>query len=98
MKTYSHPEWYLQASFDDIALQSLHLTGSGLVSCLSSDHTSSVYLVMILADDYTVAETERVSARDDEGAILDAVLLADGRAIDVWNGLRFVEHVGSTGA
>ena len=39
-----------------------------------------------------------VSASDDEEALSRAVRLADGRAVNVWDGLRFVEHVKSTWA
>jgi len=67
-------------------------------SHIGGDRTASGYLVMVLAGDETVARTEWMSASDDEEALSRAVRLADGRAVNVWDGLRFVEHVKSTWA
>jgi hypothetical protein len=96
--TLSQPTSHPRASFGGTALPSRRLAGEGPVSRIGSDHTASGYLVMVLAGDDTVARTERVSARDDEEALSRAVQLAGGRAVDVWDGLRFVEHVRSTWA
>lgn len=62
----------------------------------SSDGAISCYLVIVLACDGTVTRSERVWTQDDEEAMAIAMRLADGRAADVWDGLRFVEHVKST--
>jgi hypothetical protein len=94
----SQPASNLHASFDGNALPSRRLAENEPFSHIGDDRTASGYLVMVLAVDNTVARTERVSARDDEEATLRAVRLAGGRAVDVWDGLRFVEHVRSTWA
>lgn len=95
MPPLSHSASHPHASLGGIALSSRRLAGNEPVSPIVGDRTALGYLVMVLASDNTVARTERVSARDDEEALSCAVRLADGRAVDVWDGLRFVEHVKS---
>lgn len=52
----------------------------------------TAYRVILLRKDGTVVGTVPVSARDDDLAIERAKALADGHAVELWDGLRFIEH------
>ena len=91
----SQPASYPHASFGDTVFPSRRLAGDEPFSHIGDDRTAFGYLVMVLAAEDTAVRTERVSARDDEEAVSRAVRIAGGRAIDVWDGVRFVEHVRS---
>lgn len=95
MPSHPHPVPYMHAIFGGVAPPCCRLSANGMASP-SSDGTISPYFVVVLACDGTVARSERVWSRDDEEALSRAACIADGRGVDVWDGLRFVEHVTST--
>ena len=51
------------------------------------------YRAFILDADETVLRIEHLSAQDDDTALDLARKLLDGRPIELWDGLRFIEHL-----
>lgn len=50
------------------------------------------YLVLILEPDGTLVRQHDLVAFDDEEAIELAEIMVDGHAVELWDGLRFIEH------
>jgi hypothetical protein len=48
--------------------------------------------VILLAKDGAVVSASRISVEDDDGAIEAAKAMVDGHAVELWDGLRFIEH------
>lgn len=54
--------------------------------------TPPSYRVMILDPEGAVLSTRPISARTDDEAVLLTCTLVDGHAVELWDGLRFIEH------
>ena len=54
------------------------------------------YHVIVVAADGRVVHAERLSADDDREALLRASALVEGGAVELWDGLRFIEHFDAT--
>ncbi|MCJ2046815.1 hypothetical protein MKK58_20070 [Methylobacterium sp. J-078] len=52
----------------------------------------TAYRVILLRKDGAVIGAVPLSARDDDFAIAQAKSLVDGHAVELWDGLRFIEH------
>lgn len=57
-----------------------------------SAYLAPVYRVILLAKDGAVVSAARISVDDDESAIEAAQAMVDGHAVELWDGLRFIEH------
>ncbi|KAB1077103.1 hypothetical protein [Methylobacterium soli] len=53
----------------------------------------SRYRAFILDADETVLRIEHLPAHDDDAALDLARKLLDGRPIELWDGMRFIEHL-----
>jgi hypothetical protein len=60
---------------------------------LSDGKRPSRYRAFILDADETVLRIEYLPAQDDDTALDLARKLLDGRPIELWDGLRFIEHL-----
>ena len=54
--------------------------------------TPPAYRVYILAENGTIDNVVRLAANDDDHAIEYAKSMVDGHAIDLWDGLRFIDQ------
>lgn len=63
----------------------------------TSDTTTSVwpraYRALILKPDGTLVRQHTLVAFDDEEATELAEVMLDGHAVELWDGLRFIEHI-----
>lgn len=50
------------------------------------------YRVFLLALNGSILRERPIQARDDDEAIGHAREMMDGRSLDLWDGLRFIEH------
>lgn len=57
-----------------------------------SQHRLPVYRVIMLDGSGAVFSMMRLSAADDEQAIARAKTMFDGHAVELWDGLRFIDH------
>ena len=57
------------------------------------DREPSRYRAFILDADETVLRIEHLPAQDDDTALNLARKLLNGHAIELWDGLRFIEHL-----
>jgi hypothetical protein len=58
------------------------------------------YRALLLSPEGSVIDMQTLIAADDEEAVQLAKAIVDGHAVDLWDGLRFIEHfdpVGSQG-
>ncbi|GEM_PF-2763042 len=55
-------------------------------------HDQCRYRAFLLDADGNVVRTEHLFAETDEAALTLASELIDGHAVEVWDGLRFLEH------
>ncbi|GJE46830.1 hypothetical protein [Methylobacterium soli] len=60
---------------------------------LPEGESPSRYRAFILDADQTVLRIEHLPAQDDDAALELARKLLDGRPIELWDGLRFIEHL-----
>ncbi|GJD95882.1 hypothetical protein [Methylobacterium iners] len=51
------------------------------------------YRALVLAPDGAVVEIHSLIAADDDEALALARCMVDGHAIEIWDGLRFIEHI-----
>ena len=56
------------------------------------DNMSPCYRALILTTDGRIAGTERLPSGNDDEASHAAWAMADKHAVDLWDGLRFIEH------
>jgi hypothetical protein len=54
--------------------------------------TSSAYRALILLPDGRVFDTHSLMADDDDEAITLAEAMVDGHAVELWDGLRYIEY------
>jgi hypothetical protein len=62
--------------------------------------SAPLYRALLLSPDGPVIDIQTLIAADDEEAVQLAKSIVDGHAVDLWDGLRFIEHfdpVGSQG-
>ena len=57
-----------------------------------SDPIERHYRALILSPSNYVLRTEHLSAGGDDEAFTIAQNMVDGHAVDLWDGLRFIEH------
>ncbi|KAB1071645.1 hypothetical protein [Methylobacterium planeticum] len=62
---------------------------------LPEDCGPSRYRAFVLDADLTVLRIEHLAAQDDDTALDLARRLLSGHAIELWDGLRFIEHLDS---
>ncbi|GJD59627.1 hypothetical protein [Methylobacterium dankookense] len=55
-------------------------------------HDQSRYRAFLLDADGNVVRTEYLAAETDDAALALAEPMANGHAVEVWDGLRFIEH------
>ncbi|TXN19420.1 hypothetical protein [Methylobacterium sp. WL9] len=67
------------------------------LSDILSTPTPPAYSVFLLARDGTVSNPVRVAAKDDADGREQARAMVDGHAVELWGGLRFIEHFPSIG-
>lgn len=62
----------------------------------TSDASASVwpraYRALILKADGTLVRHHKLAAFDDAGAAEQAEIMVNGHAVELWDGLRFIEH------
>ncbi|MHC2017317.1 hypothetical protein [Methylobacterium sp. CM6247] len=56
-----------------------------------SERRPSAYRVLLLAKTGAVIGMVRISVQDDDEAIERAKAMVDGHAVELWDGLRFIE-------
>lgn len=54
------------------------------------------YRALLLTTDGRIAGTAKLMGENDDDALQAAAALADGQAVDLWDGLRFIEHFEAT--
>lgn len=59
----------------------------------AADRIPLVYRALVLAPDGAVVELHTLSAADDDEAISLAQAMMNGHAVELWAGLRFIEHI-----
>lgn len=59
---------------------------------IPSEPRSPIYRIIILADGGAVHNVMRLDADDDEQAKERAKMIVDGHAVELWDGLRFIDH------
>lgn len=59
---------------------------------LVTEHRSPVHRVIMLAKTGAVSTVMRLSAADDDQAIEHAKMMVDGHAVELRDGLRFIDH------
>jgi hypothetical protein len=57
-----------------------------------SEPRPPAYRAIIIAKSGTVVNALRLQAEDDEKACERAKALVNGHAVELWDGLRFIEH------
>ncbi len=60
---------------------------------LPHDSKPSRYRAFILNADETVLRIEHLPAQDDDAALGLARAMLDGHALELWDGMRFIEHL-----
>ncbi|WP_336492730.1 hypothetical protein [Methylobacterium nigriterrae] len=60
---------------------------------LPDDGRLSRYRVFILNADETVLRIEQIPAQDDDTALGLARAMLGGHALEIWDGMRFIEHL-----
>ncbi|MER2265274.1 hypothetical protein [Methylobacterium oxalidis] len=55
-------------------------------------HDEARYRAFLIDPDGRVVAIEHLAARDDEAALVLARTLVDGHAVELWDGMRFIEH------
>ncbi|MCJ2080180.1 hypothetical protein [Methylobacterium sp. J-090] len=63
-----------------------------MYSDILSEPRSPIYHIILLADCGKVHNVLRLNADDDEQAIERAKMMVDGHAVELWDGLRLIEH------
>ena len=63
-----------------------------LASDILSEPRPPIYRVVVLAGCGTVHNVLRLTAADDEQAKERAKMMVDGHAVELWDGLRFIDH------
>jgi hypothetical protein len=58
----------------------------------STESGERPYRVALIREQGVVASMVQITAPDDDEACKKARALVDGHAVDLWEGLRFVEH------
>lgn len=56
------------------------------------EKTAPSYQALILTSDGRIAGTKRLASRNDDEALHAAEGIASDHAVDLWDGLRFIEH------
>ncbi|GJD94509.1 hypothetical protein [Methylobacterium iners] len=62
----------------------------------STESGERTYRVALIGDQGVVASMVQIRATDDDEACKKAKALVDGHAVDLWEGLRFVDHFPAT--
>lgn len=57
-----------------------------------SEQSPPAYRVFLLAKTGNVIGTIPISVEDDSEAVERAKAMVDGHAVELWDGLRFIEH------
>ncbi|MHC2020472.1 hypothetical protein [Methylobacterium sp. CM6247] len=66
--------------------------GSSSRSDSLTEPRAPAYRAIIIAKSGTVVNALRLQAEDDEQACEHAKAMVDGHAVELWDGLRFIEH------
>ncbi|MCE4225263.1 hypothetical protein HCU64_16020 [Methylobacterium sp. C25] len=62
-----------------------------------SNSAFTQYRLTALASDGHVLDTIKLNAADDAAALSLARVMAEKHAVELWDGLRFIEHIKPTG-
>jgi hypothetical protein len=56
------------------------------------DGTNARYRAVLIDVDGCTVATVRIKASNDDEAVVQAAVLVDGHGVDLWDGVRLIEH------